>query len=276
MTAGCQHGTGSHDGTEPSNATAPEASRAWLLIEHNGPWPANPAEAVLPPAARAAVSAAEPLGIRVQLIRKPGRLRNERASNVFAGWVVGGRPWLRHGTAGSLPTLDLSALAEGCTVTFGAPASGPLFLVCAHGRRDVCCARYGSPLARVLAMNYPDEVWETTHVGGHRYAANLVLLPHGLYYGPADVQSAARAISAYQDGRISPERYRGRAGSARDAQQAEHALLTRAEEPVAQRLPSSVGGLRPAVRPALAVVRSARGRSVTGRNRRRHFDRAAG
>jgi len=48
VTAGCEHGAGSHDGTEPSMASAPEASRAWLLIEHHGPWPPEPTEAELP------------------------------------------------------------------------------------------------------------------------------------------------------------------------------------------------------------------------------------
>jgi hypothetical protein len=33
------------------------------------------------------------------------------------------------------------------------------------------------PLAQSLAAQHPGRVWENTHVGGHRYAANLVLLP---------------------------------------------------------------------------------------------------
>ena len=36
MAAACEHGAECHDGTEPSMASAPEASRAWLLIEHPG------------------------------------------------------------------------------------------------------------------------------------------------------------------------------------------------------------------------------------------------
>lgn len=226
MTAGCEHGAGCHDGTGSSAATAPQASRAWLLIEHNGPWPADPADAALPPAARAAARAAEPLGIRVQLIRRPGRPRNSPAASVFAGWAGGAAPWLRHGRSGSLAALDLRALADGRATSFGAAAGGPLYLVCTHGRRDVCCARYGAPLARELATRFPAQVWETTHVEGHRYAANLVILPEGLYYGPADIASASRAIGAHQRGLVSPERYRGRAGQPRDVQEAEHALLT--------------------------------------------------
>lgn len=228
MTAGCEHGAGCHDGSLPSAATAPAAFRAWLLIEHNGPWPAEVADAALPPAARTAAGAAEPLGIRVQLIRRPGRRGNRRAGSVFAGWTAAGGPWLRRGQSSSLPALDLQALARGRTVSFGTAARGPLYLVCTHGRRDACCARYGAPLARALAARYPAQVWESTHVDGHRYAANLVILPDGLYYGPADLASANRAISAHKRGLVSPDRYRGRAGHPRDAQQAEHALLTEA------------------------------------------------
>jgi hypothetical protein len=64
-----------------------------------------------------------------------------------------------------------------------------------------------------------------THVGGHRFAANLVLLPHGLYYGPVTVGLAAAAIDAYQRGSVVVDRYRGRAGQPRADQEAEYARL---------------------------------------------------
>ena len=54
-------------------ASAPEASRAWLLIEHPGPWPHEPTETALPAPLDAMVAAADALGIRVQMIRRPGR-----------------------------------------------------------------------------------------------------------------------------------------------------------------------------------------------------------
>ena len=62
-------------------------------------------------------------------------------------------------------------------------------------------------------------------MGGHRFAANLVILPHGLYYGPVGVGSAAAAIDAYQRGSVVVDRYRGRAGQARADQEAEYARL---------------------------------------------------
>ena len=48
MSFSCEHGAECHDGTEVSRASAPEASRAWLLIEHPGPWPHEAADAAMP------------------------------------------------------------------------------------------------------------------------------------------------------------------------------------------------------------------------------------
>jgi hypothetical protein len=98
--------------------------------------------------------------------------------------------------------------------SFGVVWDDPLYLACTHGKRNVCCARLGGLLAQALAARHPGPVWETTHVGGHRFAANLVLLPHGLYYGPVTVVLAAAAIDAYQRRSVVVDRYRGRAGQA--------------------------------------------------------------
>jgi hypothetical protein len=233
----CEHGAECHDGTSPSTASAPEAARAWLLIEHPGPWPAEVTDAEMPGRLRTAITAAEALGIRVQFIRRPGRRTAwspDSPRMVIACWTAGDAPWLRRGmvtvTAGlELGTeLGLDALAAGRQPTFGGPATDPVYLVCVNGRRDVCCARFGVPLAQALAARHPGHVWETTHVGGHRFAPNLVLLPHGLYYGPVGTEEATAAIDAYTRGAIVPDRYRGRAGQPREDQVAEHRRLTEA------------------------------------------------
>lgn len=223
----CEHGAASHDGTEPSAASAPEASRAWLLVEHPGPWPHEPAETQLPAPLDALVSAADQLGIRVQMIRRPGR-RTGAARGVYAGWTAGPEPWLRRASRDQLAGLDLEKLAAGSAPGFGAEVSEPVFLVCTHAQRNACCARFGGPLATQLAARYPGQVFQTTHVGGHRFAANLVILPHGLYYGPVGLDLAVSAIGAYQRGAVAPGRYRGRAGQPKAVQEAEHALLARA------------------------------------------------
>lgn len=203
-------------------ASAPANARAWLLAEHPGPWPEEVTDAHLPAPLRKVVDRAGELGARVQLIRRPGRRNRLAAPAVFVGWTAGARPWLRRGDLTGVDALagELDGLAEGRAPTFGVPTAEPLLLVCTHGRRDVCCARLGGPLARRLARTWPAEVWETTHVGGHRFAANLVILPHGLYYGPVAGSAAEAAIAAYERGEVLLDRYRGRAGQPQDIQQA--------------------------------------------------------
>ena len=60
------------------------------------------------------------------------------------------------------------------------PHVHPLVLVCTNGRHDPCCATFGRPLARVLREGAQrDDVWECSHIGGDRFAANIVILPEG-------------------------------------------------------------------------------------------------
>jgi len=55
-----------------------------------------------------------------------------------------------------------------------------------------------------------NQAWETTHIGGHRYAATMICLPHGLCYGYLDPADAQPLIDAYQQNQIwQLDRYRG-------------------------------------------------------------------
>jgi Sucrase/ferredoxin-like len=175
----------------------------------------------------------------------PGRRPASDMRRVLVGWTAGPQPWLRCGDwtaspqpwlrcgdlsdgSAALTDLELKELPAGKPPGFGGPAGDPVFLVCTHPRRNACCARLGAPLAQALGARHPGQVWETTHVGGHRFAANLVILPHGLYYGPVGMGAAAATIGAYRQGSVAPERYRGRAGQPKATQEAERARLTRA------------------------------------------------
>ena len=59
----------------------------------------------------------------------------------------------------------------------------PLFLVCVHGRREVCCAVRGRPVAQALAARWPGQTWECSHLGGDRFAPNVLVVPDGTTYG---------------------------------------------------------------------------------------------
>ena len=69
---------------------------------------------------------------------------------------------------------------------------GPILLVCTHGVHDTCCALRGRPVAAALAARWPGQVWECSHVGGDRFAPNVVVLPDGFYYGNLDPETAVR------------------------------------------------------------------------------------
>lgn len=212
---------------EPLTGTAPEAAVGWLLLEHPGPWPAFGLPHDVPtPVARFAHRALEH-GVRTQLIRRP--LRTDRQVESPTVMIAGGpasQRWLERCTLTdprALAELDPAGFTGPCPPGFGTRAQVAM-LVCTHGRREVCCAKYGRPVALSLAERFGSSVWETTHVGGDRFAANLVLLPSGRYYGRLDPADAVRAVQSALSGRIDLGRFRGTAGLPEAAQAAEGLL----------------------------------------------------
>lgn len=106
--------------------------------------------------------------------------------------------------------------------TAGAPVGHPLFLVCTHGKHDRCCAKYGRPLYDAVREQVEEGwVWQSTHVGGDRFAGNLVALPDGVYYGRVEPSEAWPVIEASLAGRLHLPCYRGRSCYGFAAQAAE-------------------------------------------------------
>lgn len=79
---------------------------------------------------------------------------------------------------------------------YAGPVERELILCCTHAKKDKCCAKYGYGTYRaiadtVLEQRLAFDVWESTHLGGCRLAASVILLPRLRKYGrigPADVQ----------------------------------------------------------------------------------------
>ena len=98
-----------------------------------------------------------------------------------------------------------------------------LLLVCTNGRHDQCCANLGRPLVRALRESqWATQVWECSHIGGDRFAPNLVVLPDSLYFGRVEPESASSILSALDDGRIEVPRFRGRTCFSLAEQAVEH------------------------------------------------------
>ena len=107
----------------------------------------------------------------------------------------------------------------------GMPVNHPLLVVCTHGKRDRCCAKNGRPLYDALRHETESSwVWQSTHVGGDRFAGNVVMLPQGLYYGRVEPGDVQELLEAHASGRIDMEHYRGRAAHTFPEQAAEHAI----------------------------------------------------
>jgi hypothetical protein len=120
--------------------------------------------------------------------------------------------------------LDIPAIFTGGAQAHTAIARDTLFLVCTNGKRDACCAKWGLPLYNSLIKHYGDLVWQTSHVGGHRFAPNLICLPHGIYNGRIPLEKASLIADRYMDGRLTLEYYRGLATYPAPVQAAEHHL----------------------------------------------------
>ena len=104
-------------------------------------------------------------------------------------------------------------------------ADDDLLLVCTNGQRDLCCARFGLPVFETLASAYGLRVWQTTHIGGHRYAPNLVCLPSGIVYGHVYPDQASDLVARHDAGEVVLENLRGCSALSGAAQAAEYYVL---------------------------------------------------
>ena len=110
-----------------------------------------------------------------------------------------------------LPGLDLQSLADESASLSAPLKQDPFYMVCTNGRRDACCARYGLGVFDTLRAQGAASVWQCSHVSGHRYAANVLMFPHGIYYGRMTPEKAGSLLSAGDSGQLLLENYRGRA-----------------------------------------------------------------
>ena len=172
----------------------------WLLVEVRGAWGRDAVkDSGLVPAVRDELAAYRG---KVILIRRPDR----RSGCAVVRVVVRENG----GTASrvDLATHEQFALDD---LPSGDGIAAPLFLVCTHGRRDACCARLGAPLYDALGRHVaPAQLWQASHLGGHRFAPNVLVLPHGIQLGRIPPSRAREVVDAVTDGRIPLDLYRGR------------------------------------------------------------------
>ena len=186
------------------------ASRAnfWVALEQPGPWGAKAlTESRLDPQlGEHFESTCSQAGGRAVLIRRPGRHVDTGAGpfRVFiAGGLAADAPWLGSTRlASSYDVIELLSLGDDLghgPLPEWLDAADPILAVCTNARRDQCCALEGRHLLQ--QCQGLENLWEVSHLGGHRFAATALVLPTGQSLARMNPLMAADALSAAAQGR---------------------------------------------------------------------------
>jgi hypothetical protein len=109
-----------------------------------------------------------------------------------------------------LLTINIPKLLDHNSEYGNLASEEPLYLVCTNGNRDKCCAKFGLQVYREMSKYGEDAIWQCTHIGGHRFAANVLCFPHGICYGRVMDDEVSALMEEYRQERIYLQRYRGR------------------------------------------------------------------
>lgn len=202
------------------NAATAARVDLWILVEFPCTWGREPmTDSALPPAVRETLERAEKEIPRSRIIFIRKRVEPPRECRVYL---------VRSAPRAGMLTLDLPSIDDVAAIPFAALAAEkmnapekPLILVCTHGQHDSCCGRRGYPLFDALRNREEIELWQCSHIGGDRFAANALVLPWGIYYGPVEPREANTLVDSVLRNEILIPSYRGRSSMSRPAQAAE-------------------------------------------------------
>ncbi len=203
---------------EDVSGTAPHAV-SWLGIAR---WPQLP---------RAVMEALAETGVSAVAVRPvPTDPPASPIGMILAG-TLPGRTWRRDVASDDVESAlarlvgdsDVVArLAAGEDPRIGRPSRRNAVLVCADGRRDACCGRFGPDAALAVAAALAGgrrshravgtDVLECSDLSGHRFAPTAVVLPWGITLGGLgpDPTALAAAVTDMLAGRPLVDGYRGR------------------------------------------------------------------
>lgn len=198
---------------EPLAGTAGQ-NTGWLLVEHPGAWKkdAFASDGLDPDVAAELKRRAADAGVRPLLIKRDDRGSSQGTRHAYLVHSGRDNPWTRRFefmSQSALLELDLQQARESSPPDAGTAVSRPMYLVCTHAKRDACCAMYGRPIAETLGKEHAG-VWQCSHLGGDRFAANMAALPHGVSFGRLNVESGREIVREFDAGSIALESYRGR------------------------------------------------------------------
>lgn len=207
----------------------------WLMLEAPGSWPARAIEegtldAEVAQWLELAVQklSAQGLRVRPQLIKQPGRKLGEAGARrtLMIGYAERLFQVVVQSDA-QLVGLDVDKLLEDVRTdreTLATRLDETHYFVCTNGRRDLCCARFGLPVFRQLQEQIGSRAWQVNHVGGHRFAPNVLCLPKGVLYGRVQPADVAAFLQLVESGVLAFNWLRGRAVYSPQVQAAEGLL----------------------------------------------------
>lgn len=113
-------------------------------------------------------------------------------------------------TYADLLSIDIEAWLTSSASVQPGEETGSLLLVCTNGKRDRCCALNGLPVFSEMQEIAGEQVWQSSHVGGHRFSANVISLPYGIYYGRLTPPEVRSFVELTKTGQLALTYYRGR------------------------------------------------------------------
>lgn len=179
--------------------------KSFILLEYNGPFPEKPADALynkrwlekLDKLARS----------------KKGKLlliRNENSSDKeFSIYFVDCLEEQYCHTilkADDYTDFDLEAFIYSENTAWN---SESFITVCTNGKKDKCCAKFGLPVYQKLIQKDTTPVWQCSHMGGDRFAANAIVFPNGIYYGRVQPNDIDALLADMEKQKIRLDNFRG-------------------------------------------------------------------
>ena len=180
-----------------------------MLVEQTSAWPARPKVEdldVTEPQRKMIVQALEKEGSRLQWIRNTSSKSNRILLCSYNKLYIAG-------------TQTTELIPDQMT-----PYDESLILVCTHGSRDRCCGKLGGFIYAKAHKLAPDQVWQASHLGGHRFAPTLLVLPQGMMYGRVEEDDIPALLSHPPQIPFSCNRLRGVPQWPKEVQTAAHTL----------------------------------------------------
>lgn len=204
----------SRDVGEPLTATAPHIT-TWFLLEYPGRWASRAAkDNELPEPVKSRLDSYLRYipQSRLLLIRQRPRVATP-GLRFFVALTHADRQTLYEFELEDYDTLlglDLGAITQGEPAYDDYRRMRPLFTICMHGRRDRCCPLRGLPVHVEMMQHGGPAVWQSSHIGGHRFAPNVISFPQGMVYGRVPPARARTLMNDCRDGLVTPDLLRGR------------------------------------------------------------------